>query len=54
MHKNIVIKELEDVIATLKLERRSHLHGISIKICEPDWKRKKECLDSNLFTDWYA
>jgi len=52
MHKEKVIEELEAVVATLKMDRRSYIRGIKVMVCEYDWERKKEGNDSNLFIDW--
>ena len=53
MHKSKVIEELEGIIVNLKLDRRSNIQGIKIMLSEPDWNKKHNCNDSNLFIEWY-
>ena len=53
MKKQQIIKELEEIIETLKLDRRSNIKGINIMLSEPNWDKKHVCNDSNLFMEWY-
>ena len=52
MHKNRVIEELEDVISTLKQDKRTNLKGLKVMVCETDWNKRFACPDSNLFVEW--
>jgi len=52
MNKQQIIQELQEVIATLKLDRRKEVDGFICKIGNYKWKIKYLNLDTNLFIDW--
>jgi hypothetical protein len=52
MKKEIVILHLQDIIDTIKLDKRKQIKGIMIKYCDKDWKYKNKTTSANILIEW--